>query len=683
MASMDVPADRPVAAPKAKVAVAAKPTYITWITLAFMTTASVASLRAAPTMAVYGLACVFLYIVPAIVFLMPQALVAAELASGWTGGVYRWVSEGMSPRWGLLAVWCQFAMTIFYYPTLLGFVASTLAYVFNPDLADNGVYTGIVIVVVFWAGVFLSARGGVGAIAKLASSGLVVGTLIPGALLVILGIVFLGQGNSSAAPMNASHLLPAWTGIASLVLIVNNFLSYSGMEMNAVHVSSLKKPGSEFPKAMFFAVGLVLLIFILPALAISWVIPSKELSLTAGVMQAFSAFFAHFGLSKLVPIVAIALVCASAGGMLTWLGGPSKGLLLIARREGYLPPFFQRQNEHEFPVNILVVQGGVTTVIAVLYALIPSVSSAYWILSVMTTQVYLVVYLLMFVAAVNLRRDQPNVKRGYKAPALKFMCIMGFVASAAAVIIGFVPPSQFENGNTLAYVLVILAGTVLIGLLPPWLFLRFRKPTWQVEPAPAGAAAPAAAAPPPAPAEAAAPAEATRATEAPPEPAAPTPPPPPEPPQPSEPEGSGHHLPEAWHKWIRWVVAGLVLVLIVIGLITYSAHKKTAESAQKAQQLTQKFEQAGLPTLVDQSTIQRTLGTDGGAVCQDPASALGKATLFAQLTNGAAFVGQRPVIVPGDILQGEALILQVYCPDKYQQYKDKFDDLKTDNTIKP
>src|SRR5689334_11317320 len=253
-----------------------KPTYITWLTLAFMTTSSVASLRSAPTMAVYGLTCVFLYIVPAIVFLLPQALVAAELASGWTGGIFRWVSEGMSSKWGLLAVWCQFAMTIFYYPTLLGFVASTLAYIFNPDLADNGVYTGIVIVVVFWSGVFLSARGGTGGIAKLASSGLLIGTLIPGALLVILGIVYLGQGNASAAPMNASHFLPEWTGIASLVLIVNNFLSYSGMEMNAVHVGSLRNPRGEFPKAMFVACGLVLMIFILPALAISWVIPADE-----------------------------------------------------------------------------------------------------------------------------------------------------------------------------------------------------------------------------------------------------------------------------------------------------------------------------------------------------------------------------------------------------------------------
>lgn len=430
-------------------------------------------------MAVYGLTAVFLYAIPAVIFLMPQALVAAELASGWTGGVYRWVSEGISPRWGLLAVWCQFAMTIFYYPTLLGFVASTLAYVFNPSLATNGVYTAIVLVVVFWLGVFMSARGGVGGIAKLASSGLLIGTLIPGALLVILGVVYLMQGNVSAAPMDSSHLIPQWTGIASLVLIVNNFLAYSGMEMNAVHVGSLRNPKSEFPRAMFVAVGLVLLIFILPALAISWVIPASELSLTAGVMQAFDAFFAYFNLQMLVPVVAIALVCASLGGMLTWLGGPSKGLLSIAKKEGYLPPFFQHQNENSVAVNILAVQGGVTTFIALLYALVPSVSSAYWILSVMTTQVYLVVYLLMFVAAVRLRRDKPDVERGYRAPILKFLCVLGFMASVAAILIGFVPPSQFESGNPALYAGIILAGTFLIGLLPPVLFLKFQKPHWK------------------------------------------------------------------------------------------------------------------------------------------------------------------------------------------------------------
>jgi glutamate:GABA antiporter len=452
--------------------------YISWIALALMTTSSVASLRAAPTMAVYGLAAIFLYLIPALVFLLPTALVSAELASGWDGGVYNWVSQGISKPMGFLAVWCQFAMTIFYYPSLLAYVASTLAYVFDPGLASSGLWTAAVIMVCFWSGVFVSSQG-TKSVAGLASGGLIIGTLIPGVLLVLLGVVFLGQGNPSAAPMTASNLLPAWAGLASLVLIVNNFLSYSGMEMNAVHVSSLRNPAEEFPRSMFLACGLVLLIFILPAVAVSWVIPSGQLSLTAGVMQAFDGFFAKFGIQYLTPILGVMLVAASLGGMLTWLAGPSKGLLLISRQEGYLPPFLQRLNKHGVQQNILVAQGVVTTVIALAYAFIPNVSSAYWIFSVITTQVYLIVYLLMFVAAVRLRRNQPDHPRGYRAPVLLLLCGVGFVASLAALAIGFVPSSQFGGGNTIMYVAIVAGGVIVVGLLVPLLFYRFRQPHWK------------------------------------------------------------------------------------------------------------------------------------------------------------------------------------------------------------
>ena len=465
--------DRPLERPRTPTT-----TWISWLALALMTTSSVASLRPAPTMAVYGLACVFLYLVPALVFLLPTSLVSAELASGWSGGVYNWVARGISRPAGFLAVWCQFAMTIFYYPSLLGYVASTLAYVFNPGLASSGVWTATVIVIAYWSGVWVSSRGTKG-VAGLASGGLVIGTLVPGVVLVVLGFVFLGQGNASAAPMTTDHLLPAWAGLASLVLIVNNFLSYSGMEMNAVHVSSLRRPDKEFPKAMFVAMGLVLLIFILPALAISWVVPAEELSLTAGVMQAFDAVFAQFGWQVLTPLVGIMLVTASLGGMLTWLAGPSKGLLLISRQEGYLPPWLQRRNAHGVQQNILVAQGLLTTVIALLYAFIPDVSSTYWIFSVITTQVYLIMYLLMFVAAVRLRRKEPDHPRGYRAPMLVGLCGIGFTASLAALLVGFVPPSQFGSGNAGTYVLIVAGGALGLGLLVPYLFYRFRKPSWR------------------------------------------------------------------------------------------------------------------------------------------------------------------------------------------------------------
>ncbi len=119
----------------------------------------------------------------------------------------------------------------------------------------------------------------------------------------------------------------------------------------------------------------------------------------------------------LVPLIAIALVIASLSGMVAWLAGPSKGLLKIGREQGYLPRYFQKVNAEGIQMHILIAQGVVITIIGLLYAFIPSVSSAYWIFSVMTTQVYLIMYVLMFIAAVKLRRNQPDHPRGYKAPA--------------------------------------------------------------------------------------------------------------------------------------------------------------------------------------------------------------------------------------------------------------------------
>ena len=444
-----------------------------------MTVGSVGYLGSAPASAVYGLASVFLYVLPAFLFLLPVSLVAAELASGWEGGVYNWVGEGVSEPMGLLAVWCQFAQTIFYYPALLAFVGSTFAYVFDPGLAANGVYNAVIIIALFWVSLLVTSRG-ITTVSKLSSSGTVIGTLIPGALLVIFGAVYLLTGNHSAAPMSASHILPKWTGIASIVLIVNSFFTYAGIEVNAVHVDDMENPGRDYPKSIFLAMGLVLAVFVLPTLAISWVIPSQQISFTAGVMQAFDSLLHHFGAAYLVPVVALALAIGALAGMMSWLGGPSEGLLRIGREQGFLPPFFQKVNAKGIEMHILSAQAVVITIIALLYAFIPSVTHAYWIFVAMATQVYLIMYVLMFIAAMRLRRTQPGQPRGYRAPALGLLCVLGIASSAAALVIGFIPPAQFGHVNPVGYILLIVAGVVFIGLLPPFLMDRFRKPAWKV-----------------------------------------------------------------------------------------------------------------------------------------------------------------------------------------------------------
>jgi glutamate:GABA antiporter len=452
--------------------------FIAWPQLAILTVASIGSLGSAPALAVFGLASVFLYVLPALVFLLPVSLVAAELSSGWPGGVYNWVREGISPPMGLLAVWCEFAQTIFFYPALLAQVAGTVAYVFDPGLASNGVYNAVVIIVLFWLGVLVSSRG-ISLVADFSSSGTLIGTFIPAVILVGLGIAYLMHGHHSAAPQTASHLLPAWHGLASIVLVVSSFFTYAGVEVNAVHIDDLRHPARDYAKSIYLAVALVLVVFISTTLAIAWVVPAHQISLTVGVMQAFNRLLDYVNLGWAVPVIAVALAVGALAGMWTWLDGPSEGLLKIGREQGFLPPFFQRVNRKGIEVRIIATQGAVITVIALLYAFIPGVSSAYWIFAAMATQVYLIMYVLMFIAAMRLRRSQPDRARSYRAPALGLLAVLGVVSSVAALVIGFIPPAQFGHSNPLIYAVLILAGILAVGILPPFLMDRFRKPSWK------------------------------------------------------------------------------------------------------------------------------------------------------------------------------------------------------------
>ncbi len=663
---------------------------MTWPTLALMTVSVVASLRAAPSMAIFGLASIFLYIVPAIFFFIPTSLIPAELASGWKGGVYNWVSQGMNSRWGLLAVWAQFAQTIFYYPTVLAYVATNFAYIIDPKLASNGIYIAAMLVVLYWGSVVISGRG-LKTISSLASKGTVIGTLIPGLVLVGLAIAYVLQGNSSAAPMNVHHILPVWAGIGSIVLIVNNFLSYDGMEVNAVHVDELRDPQREYPKSIFLAMILVLCIFIFPALAISWVIPSQQISLTAGVMQAFTAIFAHFSLSWAVPLIALALIIANMSGMISWLAGPSKGLVMLGRQYGYLPRRYQHLNADGIQTNILVAQGYVITIIAVLYALVPAVSSAYWIFTVMTTSVYLIMYILMFIAAVNLRRRYPDHPRGYKAPLLKTQCWVGGIACVLAILIGFVPPSQFGHTSPVLYALLILIGIVVIGVLPAFLLDRYRKPSWKtvpdadVDPAVAltearahpseasellvdlprsdeqhngagrashGPAAPAPSAsggtphPPSGPGTVAAPGPSSTAQNV-------TP----------EERPTLHGLSDRRrHRAVLWAIAALLVILAVVLVLVYKPAPNNSLAQAKAHRVEALYAAHGLTVPVDDKTLISILGTNGGSVCASPTSALTKAMQDLSLANGGATVGIRPIQESRRVVEGEQIILQVYCP---------------------
>jgi hypothetical protein len=139
---------------------------------------------------------------------------------------------------------------------------------------------------------------------------------------------------------------------------------------------------------------------------------------------------------------------------------------------------------------------------------------------------------------------------------------------------------------------------------------------------------------------------------------------------------------EKGDRFIYWCAGALVLVLVVIGLVSYRGAKQDQEADQKAGELITLLQRAGVERLPSTDQVARVLGTDGGSVCQDPGNALRKATLYSMISNGAAGPGMRPVVTDNRLLRGQLAVISVYCPDEFQKVRDYLDDLKTDDVVR-
>jgi len=136
--------------------------------------------------------------------------------------------------------------------------------------------------------------------------------------------------------------------------------------------------------------------------------------------------------------------------------------------------------------------------------------------------------------------------------------------------------------------------------------------------------------------------------------------------------------PQRERSWI-YITACVLLVLLALGaVIAFSSARETRRAQEKADELIAALEDAGART-PDRDQITRVLGDDGGATCENPNDALSRAILLSQLTNGASGPGTRPVIVDRRVLRGQLLIIEIYCPEELDDFKDFVDDLETDD----
>ncbi|MFA5250098.1 MAG: amino acid permease, partial [Parachlamydiales bacterium] len=104
----------------------------------------------------------------------------------------------------------------------------------------------------------------------------------------------------------------------------------------------------------------------------------------------------------------------------------------------------------------------------------------YQLLFNLTAQLYLIMYVLMFIAGLVLRYSQPNRPRAYRVPwknfGMWFFASLGILSSTGAFFFSFVPTENYSH--PVFYVTFTILGTLVFTGLP-LLIHRFKKPSWK------------------------------------------------------------------------------------------------------------------------------------------------------------------------------------------------------------
>ena len=435
---------------------------------------AVDSIRTLPFSAAYGYSLVFFYILAAFLFFIPTALVAAELGTGWptTGGVYVWVREAFGKKWSLVVIWLNWIYNVVWYPTIIALIAGTAAYFFDPALSDNKLYMGGSVVILFWLATWLNLFG-MKISGIISAVGAIIGTILPMVLISALGFMWWKGGNPLAISLTADAFFPSMTSGNNLAFLTNVLFGLMGLEMAATHAADMKNPQKDYPKSLLVSVLIILATIVFASLAIALVVPASQLNLATGAMQAFSLFLHSLNMGWAIPLVAGFIILGGMSGMGAWIIGPTKGLM-VASQDGSLPKIFQRKNKHGVPVNILLIQGVVVTILSLAFIIFPTVNSSFWILSAIAAQLALLVYVFLFLAAIKLHHHRPEVKRSFKVPGKKWgmwICSgAGLLSSIGVIGLGFIPPSQIDLGNILSYEMWLIGGMILLCSMPFFIF---------------------------------------------------------------------------------------------------------------------------------------------------------------------------------------------------------------------
>jgi amino acid transporter len=443
------------------------------------TIVAVASLRWLATAAAAGASSVSLWILAGLLFFVPQGLAVSHLSTRYPheGGIYYWTKQAFGEGHGFLCGWCYWINNILYYPNLLMSTAVVGTYAIGrggTGMEGDWGYVLPATLGALWLAVGLNIVGlktgrwlqNLGA----------VGTYVPGLLLVAFG-VYAAATRPPATPLTAAALVPNLGDWSSLNLWASIAFAFAGLELCAVLGGEVRDPGRTLPRSILIAAPLIAFLYIAGTVSVLWLVPSAEVNIVSGFLQALAVGAADAGVAFawLAPAAATLYVIGNIGGIGAWLTGPARVAFVIGL-DRYFPPAFGKVHPRwKTPYIVILTQAVLASLFLLLSVLGEgtTVQRAYLVILDTMLLIYFIPYIYLFLCYLTDRLRGKQALTGGSRTTTLGIGIAGLSLTLLAMLIATVPPGETED--RWLFRVKVIGGAGLFVLLGCLVYLRRRR----------------------------------------------------------------------------------------------------------------------------------------------------------------------------------------------------------------
>lgn len=362
------------------------------------------------------------YVILAVVFFLPMALVNAELGSTYPsdGGLYHWVN---------ISIGADNACRTTWYYWLNNALCCASASIFIMDVICNmlTMLTGIEVsftvylilsCLLVWVFVFVAIRPHNESILVRNISGIAKLAIV--VAVAICAIVFLFKnGGHSATPITAADFRPT-IGAAFVFFpaLIYNVVGFDAI--SAVAGEKIKNPGKDLPRMMLLSLVLLVVLYILFTLAMCIITPYEEIDIINGIMNCFVFTFPGSVGKALYIIIGIVFLYTLLTQQPSWM--QAAGYMAVESSKNHeLPKVYGTTTKKGAPFGSIVLMGIVGTIVIIVYGILASVvgdsaADLFWTLFSFVSLIFLLPFLFCFSAFIHLRKNDKETVRPFRFP---------------------------------------------------------------------------------------------------------------------------------------------------------------------------------------------------------------------------------------------------------------------------